>query len=127
MQRDLSFTGKIASFSFRHKWYVLAAWLVIFVASAVAASGVGSALTTEQKDLSGSDSAVAFDLIEERFGERPAQETLIVRSETDTVDSPQFQAFVRDRGARIAATEGVAAVATYVETGDPAMVSADRH
>jgi RND superfamily putative drug exporter len=84
-------------------------------------------LTTEQKDLSGSDSAVAFDLQEERFGERPAHETMVVRSETDTTDTPAFQALVRDLGARIAATEGVAQVATYLDTGDPAMVSADRH
>ena len=127
MHRNLSFTGKIASFSFRHKWIVLAAWLVLLAASVVAASGVGSALTTEQKDLSGSDSAVALDLIEERFGEQQARETLIVRSEADTVDSPQFQALVRDLGARIAATEGVAQVVTYLDTDDPAMVSADRH
>jgi RND superfamily putative drug exporter len=127
MQRNPSFTGKIAGFSFRHKWTVLAAWLVVLVISAVAASGVGSVLTTEQKDLSGSDSAVALDLQQERFGERPAHETLVVRSETATADAPAFQALVRDLGARIAATEGVAQVATYLDTGDPSMVSADRH
>jgi len=41
MQPQLSFTGRIASFSFRHKWYVLGAWLVLLVTAAVTiASGV---------------------------------------------------------------------------------------
>src|SRR5215216_237618 len=113
MHSNLSFTGKIASFSFRHKWYVLAAWLVVFAVSVVAAAGVGSVLTTEQKDLSGSDSAKAFDLVEQRFGEQPANETVVVRSETRTVDSAEFQTLVRDLGARLAATAGVAQAATY--------------
>jgi RND superfamily putative drug exporter len=127
MNSKRSFTGRIASFSFRHKWYVLAAWLVVFALSAAAASGLGGVLTTEQKDLSGSDSAKAFDLIEKRYGERPAVEILIVRHETQTVDSPAFQEFVRDLGAQIGATPGVAHVATYLDSGDPSMVSADRH
>src|SRR5438270_7749215 len=108
MQSNLSFTGKIASFSFRHKWYVLAAWLVVFAVSAVLASGLSGVTTTEQKDLSGSDSATAFNLIKERYGERPVAETLIVRNESLTADDPAFQSYVRDLGARIAAADGVA-------------------
>src|SRR5215204_5987447 len=127
MQRNLSFTGKIASFSFRHKWFVLAAWLVVFAVSAVAASGIGGVLTTEQKDLSGSDSAQALETIKERFGERPAVETLIIRDETATVESPEFESFARTLAGAIVATEGVGLVSTYYDTNDQSMVSSDRH
>jgi RND superfamily putative drug exporter len=127
MQRQLSFTVRIAGFSFRHKWYVLGAWLLLLVGAGIAASGLGRVLTTQGTDLSGSDSAHAKDLIERRFGEQPRVELLVVRSETDTVESPTYQVFVNGLADRLRATPGVAAVTTWANSGDPHAVSADRH
>ncbi len=63
MESRLSFTGRIASFSFRHKWYVLAAWLLLFLLAGAASAGLGKVLTNEQTDLSHSDSQQAHQLI----------------------------------------------------------------
>ncbi|MBI2723418.1 MAG: MMPL family transporter, partial [Chloroflexi bacterium] len=127
MQPKLSFTGRIAGYSFRHKWYVLAAWVLLVVLSAAASAGIGDVLTSEQKDFSGSESATAKQLIDDRFGDRPLVETLVIRSETQTADSPEFQAFVAQTAARLKDTTGVTDVQTYLTTGDPSMVSPDRH
>jgi hypothetical protein len=45
MSPKLSFTGRIAGFSFRHKWLVLGAWLVLIVAAGALSSGLGKLLT----------------------------------------------------------------------------------
>ena len=127
MQRRLSFTGSIASFSFRHRWWVLATWLVILVAAMGASSGLGKVLTTEQRDLSGSESANAQDLFKARFPKQPLTETLIMRSETDTVDNAAFQQTTGALLARLLETPGVTGVQSWQDTGDPTMVSKDRH
>lgn len=127
MQRKLSFTGRIASFSYRHKWYVLAAWLVMLVAAGGMSAGLSKVLTTEFKDLSGSDSVKAEDLVKDRYGKQPLTETIIVRSDTVTADDPSFQSLVTGLAGRLAQARGVQGVATYLDTNDPGMVSADRH
>jgi putative drug exporter of the RND superfamily len=127
VQPRLSLTGRIASYSFRHKWYVLAAWVLLVVMSAAASAGIADVLTTEQKDFSGSESATAKQLIDDRYGDRPLVETLVIRHEALTADSPEFQSFVAQTAARLKDTKGVTDVQTYLTTGDPSMVSQDRH
>jgi putative drug exporter of the RND superfamily len=124
---NLSFTGRIATFSFRRKWLVIALWLAMLAVSGVAASGLGRVLTTENKDMSGSDSARARQTLDTRFGDQALVETLVVRSDTATVDDPDFQFVYASLAARLTETDGVRAVQTYQHTGDPHMVSADRH
>ncbi len=123
----LSFTGRIAAFSFRHRWWVLAAWAVLLLAAVGMASGLGSVLTSEFKDLSGSESARAKRLADERFGRQPLVETVIVRSEQELVHSPAFTQVYQELAARLRATPGVAQVVTYDETADPSMLSDDGH
>lgn len=123
----LSFTGRIAAFSFRHRWWVLVTWAVLLLAAVGAASGLSSVLTSEFKDLSGSESARAKRLIDERFGGQPLVETVVVRSEMATVDSPSFTQVYQDLAARLRATPGVARVVTYDQVSDPSMRSADGH
>ena len=50
-----------------------------------------------------------------------------VRFRVEVSDDPAFQAYVQDLAGRLRTVNGVARVATYAETGDPSMVSADRH
>jgi RND superfamily putative drug exporter len=127
VQGKLTFTGRIAGFSFRHKWWILGVWLLMLVMSGAAASGLSSVLSTEFKDLSGSESAKAQDLQKERIGDPPMVETLVVRNEQLTTDDPQFQSIVNDLARRIGLMKGVEGVQTYLDTGAPGMVSADRH
>jgi len=127
MNPSLSITGRIATFSFRRKWIVVGAWVALLVLSGVLASGLGSVLTTEQKDLSGSESARSEALLEERFGAQPLTEMIVLRDDGRSVDDPAFQQAVASLAAALRQTEGVARVTTAFESGDPSMLSADRH
>jgi RND superfamily putative drug exporter len=127
MQRSLSFTGRIASFSFRHKWRVLGAWLVLIVVAGALSGGLSKVLTTDQKDLSGSDAAQGDALIKSRFGNQPFVEMLIVRDNNATVDSPQFQQTIQGFAQTLRAQHGVYGVESYYDQNDPQLVSADRH
>jgi len=133
MQSKGSFTSRIAGFCFRHKWYVLAAWMVVLVASGLLSANLDHALTTDTKDLSGSDSAKALQLITDSFGKRPPSEMVVIRSETDTVDSPVFKQTTADLIKQLSNTRGVAQqngvpqILSYLQVPDPSLVSKDRH
>jgi RND superfamily putative drug exporter len=127
MHPSPSFTGRLASVSFRHKWIVLGTWLVLLVAAGMLATGLGKTLTTDFRDLSHSDSRVGKDLIDQRFGARPLTEALVVRSDTDTVDAPAFQTLVSGLAGQIQRLPGVHGVQTYLDAQSPSLVSTDRH
>lgn len=127
MQGSLSFTGRAAAFSYRHKWRVLGAWVLLIVLAGVAASGLSKVLTTDQKDLSNSDSAQATRLIHDRFGNQPLTEVVVVRDNSATVSDPTFQTTVQTLASTLQGTKGVAQVQTYYSANDPSMVSADKH
>jgi RND superfamily putative drug exporter len=122
-------TGGLARLSARHPWRIMGVWGVLLVLAVVAAMGLGDVLTTESNILSHPDSVKGADLLEERLrGEEPVTETVILRSETATVDDPAFQAVVEQTATELLAMTGVVAAAdTYYSIGSPALVSADRH
>ena len=87
--------ARLARASARHPWRVLGAWLVVLVLAVMSASSLGDALTTTSNFSGKPDSAVGEQLLKDRMrGEKPATETIIVRSETMTVDDPSFKAIV---------------------------------
>jgi RND superfamily putative drug exporter len=127
--------ASLARASARHPWRVLGAWVVILVLAVMSASGLGDALTTTSNFTGKPESQVGADLLKDRMrGDKPATETIIVRSETMTVDDPGFQAVVEKTSSDVLAMSGVVASApTYyqaVAKGDTSaghLVSADRH
>jgi uncharacterized membrane protein YdfJ with MMPL/SSD domain len=71
----------------RRRWIVLVVWLVVFVASAAAASGL-SDLLTNRFTLPGTDTKRAEDILEERFGQKSTGSfTLVVESESRSAES----------------------------------------
>ncbi|HET7856872.1 MAG TPA: MMPL family transporter, partial [Gaiellaceae bacterium] len=54
----------------RFRWFVLAVWLVVVVASVIASSGL-NALLTNRFVLPGAESEKAGDILKERFGHQP--------------------------------------------------------
>ncbi|MDP9469297.1 MAG: MMPL family transporter [Chloroflexota bacterium] len=134
MPRLLSTAG-LARISARKPWLVVGLWVVLLVLAGIAQSGLKDVVTTEQTFTNNPEAVRATELLEERLrGPKPVSETVIVRSETTTVDDPAFQAVVDET---VAALRGmndvVASAASYYEAqaaGSPAapgMVSADRH
>ncbi len=125
----LGFTGRLSSWSARHRWLVIASWLVGVVALNVAAAAAGGVFTTDIEFTNDPESQVARDLIQGFRGSDPLYEQVIVQSDTLTVDDPAFAAFVGELIAELRQhPEAIVADRsfTYYETGLEDLVSADR-
>lgn len=123
----------IARASARHPWRVLSLWLLALILAAAAMTSLR--LDSTANFTNKPESVRGRELLLQRFhSDNPAIETLIIRSQTATVDDPAFQAAVQEIVHRL--TERpylVDAVITYYHLkalGHPtaeSMVSPDRH
>jgi RND superfamily putative drug exporter len=87
----------IAGSSGRHPWRVVVVWFVILVTGGfLSATMLGDALTTDFAFTNAPESVRADALIDERF-QLPEQtpQTFIIRSETSTIEDPEFQAVLQ--------------------------------
>jgi RND superfamily putative drug exporter len=83
---------RLARFSTRRPWLVVAIWAVATAAGVVLASRVGSVLTTSADIFVQTESDTANDLIESRLtGPAVGNETVVVQSRDRTVDDPAFR------------------------------------
>jgi len=122
-------TAGIARLSARHPWRTLGFWLLLLVLAGFSATTLSSALTTEGGQLNNPESKRGMDLLEQRLrGPQPISETIIVRSEVATVDDPAFEAAVTGLVSKLQSVPDLTeSITSYYGTGNPAMVSADRH
>lgn len=128
-------TAGLSRASALHPWRVIAAWVLIIVLSGVAASGLGDALTTEIAFVNSPESEQGSNLLEERMhGPLPLTETIVIRSETLTVDDPAFQQVVEQTTADVSGvTDAVASALNYYQAKAAqspeaeGLVSPDRH
>lgn len=126
-------TRSIARTSARYPQPVIAFWLLALVLAAIAATHLQ--LDTTASFTNKPESVRGRELLLQGFhSDNPAIETLIVRSDTSTVDDPVFQATVQDIVRRLTERSHlIDAVVTYYHLealGHPAarsMVSPDRH
>jgi RND superfamily putative drug exporter len=82
---------RIARTSYRRRWRVLAAWVVLLVGLIVASNAAGGVFRNEFS-LNGSESSAAFDLLEEKgFADRAGFSGQIVFQADQGVDDPQVQ------------------------------------
>src|SRR5690606_33759231 len=109
-------TAGLARASANHPWRVLIGWLLVIVIASVAATGLGDALTATMEFANEPESLRGQRLVEERLLDAPPQptETVLIRSETLTVDDPAFQSVVEQTTADLAAMDGVVASAFNV-------------
>jgi RND superfamily putative drug exporter len=128
-------TSDLARSSARHPWRILGVWLVVLVLAGISASGLGNALTTSTNFTGKPESQAGADLLKARLrGPQPATETVIVRSDTYTVDDPQFRTQVQQVASDLQAMTGIVksvvtyylAAALHAPQADH-MVSPDRH
>ena len=96
-------TQSLARGSARNPKKVILGWAVIFVICLLLVFRLlGDSTTTQAKFTSNPDSKQVEDLIEDLRGEDThAREIVIVRSESMTVDDPEFRGFVEDLTAEI--------------------------
>lgn len=116
---------RLARASARHPWLTLGVWAIVIVAAVVSAAQIKF---TPGFEVRGSDSAKAERILEEKIlGKSPAAETIVVQSNSKTVDDPEYQAFVEELTAAIRAETGtVSGTTSYFETGEEGLVSKDR-
>jgi putative drug exporter of the RND superfamily len=123
-------TGPLAAASARHPWRVLGAWTtVVVLAVVVIVVFLPGSLTTEGSPTNNPESERADEARLAAFPPDPstaASDVVVIRSDELTVDSPQFEAYVRD----FVADDEITALGrarTYLDEGGEALVSEDRH
>ena len=127
---EMGLTERLARASSRHPWRVFGAWIgAIVVALAAAAVFLPGNLTTNGHVTGTPESKRAEDLFGTRFppDRNGVDELIVVRSEAQSVDRPEFKAFVDDLVAKGEATGVVYRASVYYSTRDPRLVSRDRH
>ncbi len=124
--RKLTPTARISRWSARHRWWVLAATLLTLVAAVVASTTFAPQLQDGADGVG--DSKAASDILSEKFPQgTPSPEQLLFSNTDLTVDDPGYQATVEVLVARLRELPQVTSVESFYETGDPSMVSEDRH
>ena len=127
MRKWLS-TQHLARFSIRRPWLIVGIWAALVFAGGFLASGVGDVLTNEFALENDADSVQADDLLEERLrGPDQPREFVVVTAENATVDDPQYESFVGGLLADIRGLDHVDHAASFFETQNEDLVSADRH
>jgi RND superfamily putative drug exporter len=130
-------TARLARFSARHPWYIVAIWCVLLALAVGAATGLGDALTNEGDFTNRPESVRADDLLKDRLRggqDQPVTETVIVHSDSATVDDAAFRQTVEQTAVRLRALPAVVSNVTTFYEADAAgapesaqLVSADRH
>src|SRR5215207_4474049 len=125
-------TERLAVWSSRRPWPVVAIWLAALVAAiSITATFLGDALSGDEEITSHTESRRADDLRFERFAPergRPARgvsEVVVVRSATATVDEPRFERRVRALAAELQKA-GAMGVTSFYDAGERRLVSEDR-
>jgi len=128
-----NWTESLARACARRPWVTVGIWVVAMALALFAVvTLLGGALVTEVKPTNEPESMVALDLMNERLG---IEETtnldgmVIVRSNTLTVDDPEFRSVVESIHAEVMALgpDIIINPFTYYIMPSPSLVSADRH
>lgn len=108
--------ARLARASGTHPWRVVGFWIILTILSLVVVTNPGMDLTSEFTFRTEPESMKGFHLLEERMGlDSPYTETVVITSETLTVDDPAFQETVA------AVTQSLRDTPELVNT-DPAML-----
>lgn len=92
--RSLSTSG-LARVTSRHPWWTIGLWVLILLIAGWQASFIGDRTTSEFKFNTEPESIKGLNLIEDRFNrEEPLTETVVIYSDTLTVDDQSFREVV---------------------------------
>ena len=128
--RGMLSTEALARGSAKRPKRVIAAWAALLVvAMGLLGALFSDALTTEFSPTKEPESKRAEQLLIELRGQETVPETVLLRSETLTVDDEAFRSRVGELREELTALgpDVVAGVVDFVATGDESLVSADRH
>ena len=126
-------TAGLARWTSRNPWKTVIAWVVILALGGFSASSLGDNVTSDFRILSNPESQKGLDLIEDRKGEFEFTETIVITSESLTVDDQAFQDVVTNTTNTLRGmTEQIEAstVVSYLELPaeqSAGLISNDRH
>ena len=87
----VSFTGRVAGWSARHRWIVVLGAVALVVISFLLSGSIG----VKTSDVSGTgESAKGNRLIEDRFEQLPSFESVVIKNPGLDVDDPAFRSTV---------------------------------
>ncbi|MCH7786376.1 MAG: MMPL family transporter [Chloroflexi bacterium] len=121
----LSFTGRTASWSARHRWWVVAASVMVLVL----AMFVISTVETKTLDYNGEgEASVGAQLIDDRFEfNPPPTEQLVFSNPSLDSSDPAYRSTVEKLVQQLRALPEVASVTSFYDTNAPGMVSEGGH
>ena len=122
----LAFTGRVAYWSARHRWWVVAASVLVLVMAVFVSSTVETKLLDDNEFAEG-QSGEAIRLLDERFddGGAPTEQLVFSHPSLD-VDDAVYRSTVEELVQELRVLPEVSAVVSYYEVSDPRLVSADR-
>lgn len=120
------FFEKIGKFSYRFRWILIAAWIVLFVVSVVAVPYLGDVLTGSFSNPN-TPSQQAATLVQQKFGQGPTTLLVVFKSAELQATSAEFQAAEKEalEGLTAAQIPHLESIQTYENSGNPQLVSAD--
>lgn len=113
----------------RRRWLVLLAWLfVLGIAGALLAPQANSVVKGGGFVVSDFESAKADQILEQDFQASPNNNVFVVfHSSRQTTDSPGYRRVVSVATQRMLVVPNVGSVTTFFNSGNPSLVSRDRH
>ncbi len=123
-------TASVAHACSRHAGRTLIAWSVVLAGSIAALAFALTGFTTTATATNNPESERAHHRLLAAFPpdpQRTVTDLMVVRSARSTVDDVGFRSFVDGVVRAVRETGGVRSAVTYFDTGQPSLVSADRH
>ena len=124
-------TKSLARAAARRPWVTVGIWAGVLVAAFLLISlFMGGVLTNDNKMLNQPEAIKAQNILDSRLGKTDnIDETIVVNSKTYTVDDAAFRTQVEELQTSLIGLgdSTVIGAVNYYTTGDPSMVSADKH
>ena len=92
----------LARFSAKHPWYMVGLWALILVGAFM---GAGMAKTDNASESGNTEAQRAFNALERARGEAVPEETIVITSASESVDSPAYRDFVTNLAAKYAVSK----------------------
>src|SRR4051812_50199271 len=106
--------ARLGGFTYRRRWWILAAWLIVLIGCGPFAGKANSVLKAGGIEAPGSDSSVAASVLSQKFDVSALNNAAIVfHSDTLKVGSDAYKAQVKAAAARVRKAKGVTNVITY--------------
>ena len=120
----VSFTGRVAGWSARHRWKVVLGAIALLVISFLLSSAIG----VQTSDVFGTgESRKGHQLVEDRFEQLPSFDSVIIKNPGMDIDDPAFRSTVDPLVEELRGLEGIEDVESYYDSGAPHLVSGDRN